>query len=242
MIEQETSTDMQTIRHQRQMIGAIGLTLPFVLLIGVWVFGVPMQSSISAFFYTEMREVFVSASAGVGLFLLTYQGYPRRSGEILTDRLVSGVGGIAVFATAFIPTLCTRGACDDAPTLLDRLLPPALDGVQDAIHLVAAGVFLTAMGVISIRLFTRCSVKSPKLHKQRRNLCYRIFGWTILGMVALLGIVKLGFPQLGQVWDTRWNFTFWVESVALWAFGLSWLLKGRTLAQEMPYFFYAEAD
>ena len=242
MVKQSSSTDMRTVRRQRQMIGAIGLTLPFVLLTGVLLFNVPMQSSISAFFFTEMREVFVSASAGVGLFLLTYQGYPRRNGEILTDRLVSGVGGIAVFATAFIPTLCTRGACDAPPTLLDRLISPGMDSVQDAVHLVAAGIFLISMGVISIRLFTRCSIKFPKLYKQRRNQCYRMFGWTILAMVILIGVVKLGFPALGQLWDLTWNFTFWAESVALWAFGLSWLLKGETLANEMPFLFGAETS
>ncbi|WP_298567541.1 hypothetical protein [uncultured Aliiroseovarius sp.] len=231
--------DLSTVMRLRRAIGAIGLTLPFVLLAGVVLFGIPMQRSVSDFFFTEMREVFVSASAGTGLFLVAYQGYPRRSGEVLSDRVISSLAGVAVFTTAFVPTLCATEDCYRPLALFDRLIPAAYDQTQQNIHFAAAGLFLVCMGITSLRLFTRCSVKNPRPHKQRRNQCYRVFGWTILAMVVLVGVVKVFLPESGQRWDSDWSFTFWAESVALWALGLSWLLKGETLSNEIPFLFGA---
>lgn len=233
--------DMSTVLRLRRAIGAIGLTLPFVLLANVYLFDVPMQRSISAFFYTELREVFVSASAGVGLFLVAYEGYCREPDEVLSDRMVSSIAGVAVFTTAFIPTLCYRDNCYQPLALFDRLIPPSMDQLQQNIHFAAAGVFLVFMGITSIRLFTRCTANDPGPHKRRRNQCYQVFGWTILAMVLLIGVVKIFLPEQGRVWDANWSFTFWAESVALWALGLSWLLKGGTMAQQMPFLFDAEA-
>lgn len=228
------------MKRLRRAIGIIGLTLPFVLLAGVALFDVPMQDSISEFFFTALREVFVSASAGVGLFLLAYQGYPKQPGEILSDRLLTDIAGASVFATAFIPTLCKQSECYHPLTLFDRLIPAAANGIQGALHLGVAGVFLTTLGLISLRLFTRSNTDITA-RKQRRNSCYKAFGWVIMLTVGALAVVKLGFPTLGQAWDAGWHFTFWAESVALWAFGLSWLLKGEAMAGQMPFLFENEA-
>lgn len=229
------------MKRLRRAIGMVGLTLPLVLLAGVALFDVPMQASISEFYFTALRDVFVSASAGVGLFLLAYQGYPKKPGELLSDRLLTNIAGLSIFATAFIPTRCEQTDCYRPLTLFDQLIPPAANTIQDILHLGAAGAFLTALGLIALRLFTR-STATPNLKKQRRNRCYRVFGWIILAMVAVLAVMKIGFPTLGEKWDTTWQFTFWAESVALWAFGLSWLMKGETMAQAMPALFDQEAD
>ena len=240
MPDPRPNPDMSTVLRLRRAIGAIGLTLPFVLLANVYLFDVPMQESISDFFYTELREVFVSAAAGVGLFLVAYEGYCREPEEILSDRMVSTISGVAVFTTAFIPTLCDRENCYQPLALFDRLIPPSMDQIQQNIHFSAAGLFLIFMGITSIRLFTRCSVADYGSHKKRRNQCYRGFGWTIIAMVILIGVVKIFLPEHGKIWDANWSFTFWAESVALWALGLSWLLKGGTMAEQMPFLFGAE--
>ncbi|SEV87359.1 hypothetical protein SAMN05444851_0008 [Aliiroseovarius sediminilitoris] len=241
MPDTRPNPDMSTVLRLRRAIGAIGLTLPFVLLANVYLFNVPMQRSISAFFFTELREVFVSASAGVGLFLVAYEGYSRRPNEVLTDRMVSSISGVAVFTTAFIPTLCYRENCYQPLALFDRLIPPSMDQLQQNVHFSAAGIFLIFMGITSIRLFTRCSVENLGRHKKRRNQCYRFFGWTIIAMVILIGVVKIFLPEQGRIWDAAWSFTFWAESVALWSLGLSWLLKGGTMAEQIPFLFDAEA-
>ena len=226
-----------TMMRLRRGIGAIGVGLPFALLLGVQLAGVPMENSISEFFFSELREVFVSAAAGVGLFLRAYEGYPPQPNEILTDRRVSGLAGASVLVMTFVPSLCTQGACAHPPTLFDRLIPTTADTTQAAIHLTAAGLFLLSLGIMSQRVFTRCTRPNKSLFKQRRNLCYQIFGWVIFAMVGAIGVMKLGFTDVSHHWDTQWHFTFWAESVAVWAFGLSWLLKGEAMQTTMPYLF-----
>src|SRR5687767_9590325 len=76
------------LRTLRKAIGWIALSLPFTLALGEnlrdWLFSlVPttgeafIESSISAYFHTGMREVFVGTLCAIGVFLLCYRGYER---------------------------------------------------------------------------------------------------------------------------------------------------------------------
>ena len=64
--------------------------------------------------------------------------------------------------------------------------------------------------------------------KTKRNRLYRVCGVVIaicIGIIAILGIsAKVDTPGTG---GSPW--VFWLESIALCAFGLSWLVKGETL-------------
>ena len=41
--------------------------------------------------------------------------------------------------------------------------------------------------------------------------------------------LKEKYPQL-----TEYNTVFWLESIALWAFGTSWLVKGQLVMKDRP--------
>ena len=56
-------------------IGVIGIAFPIILwLIGLK-FGVPLQGSISAYYHTPMRNVFVGILFAIGASLFLYKGY-----------------------------------------------------------------------------------------------------------------------------------------------------------------------
>ncbi len=58
----------------RRAIGVIGISLPFVLLIGAWALdGLGVQGSISDYYYTVMRNVFVGSMVANGVFFLSYR-------------------------------------------------------------------------------------------------------------------------------------------------------------------------
>ena len=58
----------------RQMIGWIGLLMPFVVRIGASALeGIYSNGSISAYYYTGMRDVFVSTLVLVGALLACYR-------------------------------------------------------------------------------------------------------------------------------------------------------------------------
>ncbi len=221
----------------RKSIGLIGFFLPFLLLAGVWLFNVEMQISISRFFFTEMRDIFVLSLAGVGVFLINYHGHDPENHEFLSDWLVSTIAGVTVLGVALIPTLCD-GDCYRPLTLIDSRI--SADGLQSSLHFGAAGFFLICLAIFCLKLFTKSNVPPDQWSpdKKLRNRIYRICGWIILAMVALLLGFKFLLPGTGAAWDAGWNFTFWAESVAVWAFGVSWLVKGEALRGRPTTFLY----
>lgn len=232
-LETAASHHEQAMNRLRKSIGLIGFALPFLLLAGVAGFGVEMQDSISEFFFTPLRDIFVLTLTGIGVFLINYYGHDPEKGDLLTDWRVSTAAGVTALAVALVPTLCGAGACYYPLTLFDGLI--ARDTVQGIVHFGAAGLFLTALAVMCLRLFPKTDQPEPGRHKLRRNRLYRVCGWTILAMVAALFLFKLVLRNIGQGWDAAWHFTFWAESVAVWAFGIAWLVKGEAMAANIPF-------
>ena len=64
--------------------------------------------------------------------------------------------------------------------------------------------------------------------KKQRNLVFIICGLIIVAV--LLIIVAIVFIFLPKEKIASSTLIFWLESLALWAFGVSWLVKGRFLS------------
>ena len=62
--------------------------------------------------------------------------------------------------------------------------------------------------------------------KEKRNLVYRICGWTMIGCIAILAL----YFFIPQFYNAVGNFpmTFTFEAIAVEAFAISWLTKGET--------------
>ena len=87
----------------RTVVGVIGVLLPFVLIIGEAFFlraGVHVRGSISAYYHTSMRDIFVGSLCVVGLLLVTYMADQRKR----PDWWLSLLAGIAVLGLVFFPT------------------------------------------------------------------------------------------------------------------------------------------
>lgn len=67
----------------RKAIGIIGIAQPFVLWFGKPLLDKILQmesrvpSSVSGYYYTPMRDVFVGSLCALGVFLVSYKGYER---------------------------------------------------------------------------------------------------------------------------------------------------------------------
>lgn len=236
-LERKASHHEDAMNRLRKAIGLIGFALPCLLLASVLFFNVPMQNSISEFFFTAMRDVFVLTLSGIGVFLITYYGHDPEEGALLTDWSVSTVAGITALCVALIPTMCDSLECYTPLTFLDGLITS--DPLQGVLHFGAAGVFLSALAIMCLKLFTKSDAPNPGPHKLRRNRIYRVCGWVIFAMVALLLVVKLILDDPWG-WDTAWHFTFWAEAVAVWAFGIAWLVKGEALAGTITFLHAAD--
>ena len=185
----------------RQVVGILGILLP-VVLAGYSVLFVPgaaLEKSISDYYGTPMRDVFVGILFVVGWFLFTYRGYSR------ADNLVGDFACFSALGVALVPSTMAS---------------------TSAWHLVFAAGLFAALIVFSLVLFrkTRKGV-APSPGKVRRNRVYLTCGWVMIVCVALIVVSK---NVLDEATEAAIKPVFWLESVALLAFGVSWFVKGRT--------------
>jgi len=190
----------------RKLIGLLGISLAGLCVAGGILLGSgEVEPSISAYYTTNMRDLFVGILMIAGAFLLTYQGYDR------TDNILSSVAGVAAIGVAIFPLDYVE------PGNIFGLTMPAV-GVA---HYIAAMVLFAALGYIALFQFTKGSTKTAQ--KRRRNTVYRICGITIF--VSLLLML---FEGLVPALYLGTYFVLIIESIMLIAFGISWLVKGET--------------
>ena len=201
----------------RKLLGCLGVALPIILPLGACMFGgiSALQPSISAYYYTNMGDVFVGVLWGFGLFLFTYKGYKPKIGKY-SDNAFTNIAGIMAILVSIFPT--NNDGCG-------KLCNPEWIGT---VHLVSAASFFIILGYISIFKFT-LSDKPKKLQsdsKKRRNILYIFSGIFIWVSMFVLFIYIICFKD---IWPA--NTVFWFETIALEAFGISWLVKGRALSK-----------
>lgn len=214
--------DPQLISYQtlRRAVGILGIAFPIVLLIGsIICCGCnEVQTSISSYYHTGMRNIFVGILCAIALFLFTYKGYDYR------DSVAGDLACIFALGVALFPTSVT-----DAVT--QCIAYPINNQIIGKIHYVsAAGLFLV-LSYFSIFLFT-IKDKEPTKMKLKRNIIYKVCGYVMLGCIVLIGLYSIchDYDKCKCLLDIR--IVFWLEAIALWAFGISWLTKGNSILMD----------
>ncbi len=88
---------------------------------------------------------------------------------------------------------------------------------------------LRALAFFALILFTKSAPGvEPTPQKRARNRIYRLCGWAIVASIAVIAITKAAQGFL-DVTLLPAQSVFWLESVAVIAFGVSWLVKGEAL-------------
>jgi hypothetical protein len=188
----------------RKCFGVIGLLLPCVLYVGhFFVDDARMPGSISAFYYTPLRNYFIGTLCALGVFLFSYRYAPR-------DNVLGTVAGVLVIFVALNPT--AAGA--------ER------SGWNDA-HLYAASLFFAILAYFCYVLFPQKPSIPPSwlppwptaTQEDKRDLTYRMCG---LAIALALAVAVVG------MW-ADWDILFWCESAAVVAFSTAWSIKGGLL-------------
>jgi len=187
----------------RKAVGWIAILLPFTLMLGVLLIfkGEIIQESISHYYHTDMRNVFVGAICSIALFLFFYSGYDK------WDDWAGNVAGFFAIGVACLPTTETG--------------PSNLIG---KIHFACAAIFFLTLAVFSLFLFTKKG-SNPTPQKLKRNKIYVICGLIIIACLIAIVVYHNFFFDV----NTKSCFVFWAETIALISFGVSWLTKGGTL-------------
>ena len=195
----------------RRAVGFIGIALPVVLLVGKIILeGAGIEPSISDYYYTVMGDVFVGSLFAIGVFLWSYEGY-----EEGPDNKIGNIACIGAIGTALFPT------APDSATLAQEII--------GYFHYLFAVGFLSMLAYFSICLFTKTNEKKPTPEKLIRNKIYRYCGYTITGSIIAMVLFVLSKRIFAYSVPEWLDVIFWLETIAVMAFGFSWIIKGNVI-------------
>jgi hypothetical protein len=184
----------------RLAIGVLGLALPplLVFLEPILFDGQPFpRGSISSYYYSGVRELFVGLLFAIGVFLFIYKIADRTR-----ESRVSSYAGLAVVVVALFPT--GKPGKKIEPTPLQNLLG---EKTVETIHFLFAAVFILLLGLISYYF--------AKYDRRGRRWLHLACTGLILAACALAAYAGwTGDPDKG-ILIAEW--------VAVWAFAISWL-------------------
>lgn len=212
--------DVRTFMRIRKAIGILGVLLPIFLCVlsAIPFFETQLQSSISHYYYTNLRELFTGVLCAVGLFLIRYKGHINPN-FWKNDSRLTNIAGAMAFGVALVPTHPI-----DCANKIYSLLPLCYEWLG-WIHYGFAATFFLILSIISINVFTIGQENNPEipLSAFNENNIYKTCGYLMIFFLVMVPVSEFFhlFP----------NSTLILEALMLFAFGVSWLIKGRALGQ-----------
>ena len=216
------------LKRIRVFAGVLGMTLPWIAMLGAFIVSKAQPQIIPSDFWTELsisETYYVTpALAGVlttaAVVLMSYKGYS------LLDHVITSISGVFGIMIVLFPCNC--------PMVKDETLVGFFQltaAVSNKIHCTAAVIFFLLLAFNSLFLFTKDgNDKNQELTKQKKikNIIFRVCG---VGM--LCGLIMVPLPLEGIIPAK----VFIAEAIALTFFGVSWLVKGEVfglLADKKP--------
>jgi membrane-associated phospholipid phosphatase len=220
MLPRSTSTNPVVLSYytMRRTVGIIALTLPFVLAAGSILAALLLpghhlphpllQRSISDYYYTPMRNLYVGSLWSIAAFLACTRGYDLR------DEITGYLAGACALGVAVCPSFNPRSNSYTPEEFAFGL-----------IHTAFAALMYLMLAYICIFLFRKSSPERPFTRRKRdRNRIYGACGLIMVAcMIAMISLTILTTVERRH--PSHW--LFWCESLALCAFGIAWLTKGE---------------
>ena len=178
----------------------IGIIFPLLLWGIGGVMGLPLQDSISAYYHTPLRNIFVGSLCAVGGFLYFYKGVSTR------ENIALNIAGIFAVLVAMLPTPAPPDATCETFT-------------APYWHGVCALLFFAAIAYVCI---FRAGDTLNAIPYQRKQRLYRLI-YYILG--ALMLILPVSAALLLHFLDKTGSIVFFVELAGIWVFGIYWITK-----------------
>jgi hypothetical protein len=212
-----------TYKTMRRMIGILGMALPVVLFL--WSVCLTrdhfLLDSISSYYHTNRRDLFVGILCAVSFFLFSYHGYSK------LDFFIFKIASFSALCVALFPAFIK------SPETPYIHIGPKVSEFTNTVHYISAFIFFVTLAFVSLFLFTQrhphAANKPVTPRKRIRNRVYIVCGIVILA--CILCMIVLNFlPETSAVF--KLDPVFWVETVALFAFAFSWLLKGEVFLKD----------
>jgi len=241
-----TNTYVISYHTLRQLIGILGIALPF-LCWGVngfvnendllnnpafvnkdfsseYTAGANLKSSISHFYYTTAGPLFTGILITLAIFLFCYQGHSKKEAQDkfawLSDGLLSRFAATCALLIVVFPTGSDEKFTDNIHIFVSS-------DAAGTLHLIFAALFFVAMSVFCIVNFRRNDDKT--LRKDAEGKIYLYCG---LGILALLIMLLVNMLMEDPNQPATGSFVFWMETCMLILFGTAWLVKGKAAVTE----------
>jgi hypothetical protein len=186
-------------RNLRAITGCVGLGLPVALLLAGAVDG-HVESSLSAYYYTKMGNVFTGSLCVIGVFLVAY-----RLAAWAWDNLATTLAGCCALGVAFFHAAPANATPNQV--------------LLSYVHLSCAAALFILLGAISLFIFPD---DVPSGQRWRAN-CYRALGaliWLSIALAPALGYLASSFYNNEHVFII-------LETVCVMAFAASFILRGQ---------------
>ena len=196
-------------KRMRIMIGILGILLPWLVAL----ITLSWPESISITYYSLFAVgTFMVVLGSAGILLINYKGYSKIDDIFAT---IAGVFGILIclFPMTYLPDPATKTGILHLPS-----------NISNIFHCISAFGFFGTLAFMSFFLFTKTSDKSNMTKKKKiKNIIYRVCG---IGMMAAFLLLLLNFiPNFAP-----YNLTWIVEAIALFFFGVSWIVKSDSIS------------
>jgi hypothetical protein len=253
-------------RVLRALIGLIAFFLVPVVYVGNWLLftrhvggclwpNPRIPGSLSGFYYTHMRNLFVGAMCAIGVFLVAYRGHNKR------DNWYTNVAGLAALCIAVFPTAAPSYAPQGSNlffTSSNRCGPTTPMPFHQIPHPeIAHGVHAGSLIVLFAMVFLMVLVQFTRTDQQPRprrpaglgDIAQRIGKWwkALFAVkqqparfrnqvcVACAGVIAIGglLALIAAIWPAAgnaWHLLLIAESLAFLSFGFAWFVKGAASA------------
>lgn len=206
----------------RKAVGVLGIALP-VVLISIYPLlnkGCSLPPSISHYFYTNMGSFFTGTLCAVAMFLFSYKG-PEK-----IDEIASMIAAACALGVAFCPVNPSTVVTDCSIVHLEA------NSIRNGFHYGFAAVLFSTFAFFSLFLFTKTRSANPTPQKKIRNKIYVSCGIIILVSIAAILLFTILDSKRTISPENANIYTFIFETIALFAFGTSWLVKGGTILKD----------
>lgn len=237
-------------RRVHMTIGTLAILLPILVVLLSLVGQTCYYSSLSHYVYGRVTgPIFTGTLSTIALLLLVFFSSTSQSSRL--DTVIARLAGASLLLVVALPTdgsgchysseialvWTTLSGSQDYPHLFPlRATDPTFNiwttwGITNKaliyLHFYAAGVAMMLLGYFPLIAFRRNYADAGR-QKRLRNKIYLVSGITVALCMFTILIHAIGFST-SKLW-VDYRLTFWLETVSLTAFGLSWLTKGRFIA------------
>jgi hypothetical protein len=211
-MDKSNNSNITSYWYLRNAIGWLGFFMPIGIKLGAYYFeNISGTNSISAYYYTGMRDVFVATLVLVGVLLACYRT------DQLSDNIIALIAGLAAIGVALFPM-----NPEFAQVLVDKYACLKANNCYLGIGILGLHFYFVAVffALSFYMVFFRFGANPPintLNRKATRNKIYKICG--AIMFFSFLAIAYMRYTDNPNIYKP--------EVSAVVAFAYAWLVKGQ---------------